>query len=135
MFLFSCANIIPLVQSENSYGLNKKLAAVDAGLRALGNSSFELSSFQTCWYSGGYRYLFTYKGKEPDRSYMDRYLSEYYTPEAGKNVDSELIILTPELIGENPAGYEAYRHEIITTSEHIGTFGAIEVYLIDSNDL
>src|SRR3989338_10689291 len=129
LIFFAYINIQPLMTAENPYGLIAKKEAVKTALAAIGTSSFSLESFQTCWYSGGYRYLLTKAGHEPSRSYMEQYLSEYYTADPKKAVDRELIILTPELVGENPKGYDAFRREIISTSEYLGTFGAIEVYL------
>lgn len=129
LIFFAYINIQPLMTAENPYGLKAKKEAVKTALAAINTSVFSLESFQTCWYSGGYRYLFTRAGREPVRSYMDQYLSEYYRADPNKQTDRELIILTPELVGENPAGYETYRRQVISTSEHLGTFGAIEVYL------
>src|SRR3990167_3637494 len=129
LIFFAYINIQPLMTAENPYGLKAKKEVVKTALAAIDTSIFNMESFQTCWYSGGYRYLFTRAGREPVRSYMDQYLSEYYTPDPNKETDRELIILTPELVGENPAGYEAYRRQVISTSEHLGTFGAMEVYL------
>ncbi|MFA6570014.1 MAG: hypothetical protein WCT77_02120 [Bacteroidota bacterium] len=116
------------LRSNNPYGLENKMNAVRYIESVVNKQPFELLSFQTCWYSGGYRYLFTKTQNEPVVTYMDNYLSEYYTPNRTLNPIYEIILLTPELIDPQPPGYEEYKSKIAQESEFHNTFGAIEVY-------
>lgn len=127
--IFTVDNTQKLFLSNNPYGLTNKQAAVNYSLSIVGNQPFVLDSFQTCWYSGGYRYLYTLSGKEPLTSYMDQYLSEYYTPDKITKPIYQVVILTPELIGSNSAGYEEYRKKIDSIAGYKEKFGAIEVYV------
>lgn len=129
LVIFILENTIKLIKSNNSYSLRNKLQAVKYSLNIVGNKNFILESFQTCWYSGGYRYLYTLFGKEPLTSYMDQYLSEYYQPDDATKPEYQVTILTPELIGENPPGYETYREKIAREADFMNKFGAIEVYI------
>lgn len=129
LIIFATNNIQKLFLSNNPYGLDNKKAAVNYSLSIVGNQPFMLDSFQTCWYSGGYRYLYTLKGYEPLVSYMDQYLSEYYTPDKITQPKYQVVILTPELIGNNPSGYDEYKEKINSIADYKERFGAIEVYL------
>ena len=126
-FLFS--NSSSIFQSFNPYGYTDKLNAEKWIISQIGSASFTLSSVQTCWYSGGYRYLFTYLGKEPASSYMDQYLEEYYKPQQKEIPKYKVILLTPELIGNNPDGYEEFKKNTERNSVSFRKFGAIEVYI------
>ncbi len=127
--IFSADNIGKIFKSVNPYGLNNKLAAVNYSLSIVGSHPFVLDSFQTCWYSGGYRYLYTLKGYGPLVSYMDQYLSEYYSPDKITKPIYQIVILTPELIGSNPLGFEEYREKIDSIADYKEKFGAIEVFV------
>lgn len=129
LIFFAYININSLFRSKNPYGLKQKIEAVNFSLSYVKNEPFILDSFQTCWYSGGYRYLYTLAGKEPLTSYMDQYLSEYYTPVKITQPKYLVVILTPELVGSNPSGYEIYKDRINSTADHKEKFGAIEVYI------
>ena len=127
--IFMLDNTQKLFLSSNPYGMDNKQAAVDYSLAIVGSQPFVLDSFQTCWYSGGYRYLYTLKGYEPLVSYMDQYLSEYYTPDKITEPIYQVVILTPELIGSNPLGFEEYRKKIDSIADYKEKFGAIEMYV------
>lgn len=129
LLVFTIDNSQKLFLSQNPYGFKNKEKAINYSLSIVGNKSFVLDSFQTCWYSGGYRYLYTLADKEPLTSYMDQYLSEYYTPDKTANPEYLVVILTPELVGSNPSGYEIYKDSINSTADHKEKFGAIEVYI------
>lgn len=126
-FIISNSSLIFL--SFNPYGYSDKINAEKWAISQIGNAPFTLSSVQTCWYSGGYRYLFSFLGKDPTSSYMDQYLSEYY--KSNKNVTPEykITLLTPELIGSNPYGYGEFRKNVMEKSISSKKFGAIEVYI------
>lgn len=127
--LFIVHNSGKIFQSTNPYGFTEKTAAVRWAIEQTEQKPFILDSFQTCWYSGGYRYLFSLLGKEPRTSYMDQYMSEYYTPDTATVPEYIVTILTPELIGEQPARYDAFREKTIREADNRQTFGAIEVYV------
>ncbi len=129
VFLFAFFNIYKLLISENSYGFKQKIDAVKYALSKVDNKPFRLNSFQTCWYSGGYRYLFTMFGKEPTISYMDQYFLEYYTPDKITLPQYDVTILTPELVGDTPKGYKEYRDLIRSKADFRNQFGEIEVYI------
>lgn len=122
-------NIYKLINKYNPYGLSQKIEAVNYSLSVVKNHPFKLSSFQTCWYSGGYRYLYTFFGKEPATSYMDEYLSEYYKPNLTIKPEYNITILTPELIGSNPPDFDEFRKILIETSSFKKKFGEIEIYI------
>ncbi len=127
LILFSYLNTSELLGTVNSYGLSYKEEAVKYALKTVGKENFDLASFQTCWYSGGYRYLFTYFGKEPVKSYMDQYLLEYYNVNSREKQVKTITILTPEIVGIQPRRYEEFRNTL--KKQQKKTFGAIEVYI------
>lgn len=129
LIIFAYINISSIAQSKNPYGLKEKEDAVRYSLAVVANHTFTLDSFQTCWYSGSYRYLYRYFGKEPLTSYMDQYLYEYYSINKSAKPDYKVTILTPELVGKNPAGYEQFRNQRINDADFVNKFGAIEVYI------
>ncbi|MBI3379841.1 glycosyltransferase family 39 protein [Candidatus Gottesmanbacteria bacterium] len=129
LFLFIVDNSNHMFTSQNPYGLNHKLDAINYSLSKVGNNSFILESFQTCWYSGGYRYLYTLKKHDPLQSYMDQYLNEYYNPDKKVTTEYQVIVLTPELIGNNPSGFDKFRNEINSSSLFKKQFGTIEIYI------
>lgn len=128
LLLFAFLNSKEILTASNPYGLSYKESAVKYAIDSVGNDSFKLSSFQTCWYSGGYRYLFTYFGKEPVESYMDQFLSEYYNIDSNEKQLKAITILTPEIKGNKPIGYEKFRNSL--RKQQKKTFGAIEVYIV-----
>ncbi|MBM3283085.1 hypothetical protein FJY90_02415 [Candidatus Gottesmanbacteria bacterium] len=130
LMMFGYINISTLFNSKNPYGFREKIQAINFSLSIVKDNSFVLDSFQTCWYSGGYRYLYSLTGHEPLQSYMDQYLSEYYSPDNFSRPKFQVVILTPELIGSNPEGYNEYRNEVISRAYRSGQFGAIEVYIV-----
>ncbi len=117
LFIFATLNIQALFKSYNPYGSSHKKDAVKYAISLIGNKSFVLDSFQTCWYSGGYRYLFSYLNHEPLTSYMDQYLEEYYIPNSNLQPEYQVTILTPELVGNNPSGYDRYKDKINTIAD------------------
>jgi hypothetical protein len=129
LFVFAWLNTEKVLISNNSYSLRNKTEAVKFSLDSVSQNNFMLDSFQTCWYSGGYRYLYTYLEREPLTSYMDQYLSEYYIPDTKTKPEYKVTILAPELIGEQPQDYNNYRREIIKNADSYRTFGAIEVFI------
>lgn len=129
LLLFSVINVSSLLRSTNPYGLKAKTDAVKFALSIIGNRPFTLRSFQTCWYTGGFRYLFYYFGSDPVSSYMDEYLSEYYDPGSENTAEYSVTIMTPEIVGKNPQGYLTAREKTRKDSNYSGTFSAIEVYL------
>lgn len=129
MFFFIVTNTRNIFLSFNPYGYKNKIGAVNYTLSIIGNDPFELDSFQTCWSTGGYRYLFTLTGRQPLRSYMDQYLSEYYQPDNLVSADYKVTILTPELTGENPQGYREFKESTTQDATYKNKFGAIEVYI------
>ena len=60
---------------------------------------------------------------------MDQYLSEYYTPDLYTQPSYTVTILTPELVGSNPEGFEEYRNKTRREAMNYQIFGAIEVYV------
>lgn len=129
MLLFIVSNSIILLRSDNPYGYKNKLHAVQYAISSVSGKPFILDSFLTCWYTGGYRYLFTFKGHEPVVSYMDNYLTEYYQPNHNINPVYKVTILTPELIGNNPVHFDEFRRNLQNSSSQQKKFGAIEVYI------
>ena len=125
--LFMITNSQKVFTSNNPYGLNEKIRAINYSLSVVKDKPFILDSFQTCWYSGGYRYLYTLAGHEPAASHMDQYLNEYYTPNKSDKPQYQVVILTPELTGDNPTGYEQYRSRVKKEADNEAKFGAIEV--------
>lgn len=129
LFIFATLNIQALFKSYNPYGLSHKKDAVKYALSVIGNEPFVLDSFQTCWYSGGYRYLFSYEKHESLTSYMDQYLEEYYIPNRNLLPEYRITILTPELVGNNPSGYDRFKDNINLIADFKEKFGSIEVYI------
>lgn len=127
--VFIYDNSSKLLKSYNPYGINFKRAAIDYSNRITGSSPFMLESFQTCWYSGGYRYLFSLSKKEPVKSYMDQYLNEYYKINTGVRPEYEVVILTPELISNDNTKYNIFRQMYLNNSDFKGNFGEIEVFV------
>lgn len=129
MLLFTVDNTSHLFATYNPYGYTHKEDAVRYAITAAKGAPFTLDSYQTCWYSGGYRYLFTLLGHEPVRSYMDQYMNEYYETDTKTKPEFRVTLLTPELIGEQPNEYERIRQETQKRASESATFGAIEVYV------
>lgn len=129
VLLFMISNSQKVFTSNNPYGLNEKIRAINYSLAVIKDKPFILDSFQTCWYSGGYRYLYTLAGYEPLTSYMDQYLNEYYIPNDWNKPHYQVSILTPEFIGDNPSGYEQYRSRAEKETDYKAKFGAIEVFV------
>lgn len=129
LLFFLWDNSAKIFRSTNPYGYAQKTTAVRWAIEQTNGKPFTLDSFQTCWYSGGYRYLFTLLEKEPVASYMDQYLSEYYPIEDTRTVQYMVTLLTPELVGGNPPGYEEYKRMLLSRSSAHSTFGSIEVYI------
>ena len=129
LVLFATRNADAMIQTKNPYGLIFKEDAVKYATANIHNSSFILDSFQTCWYSGGYRYLFSLYGAEPVRSYMDQYLNEYYQLNNEKEMMDEVDILTGELIGAQPDGFDQFKKNLEKNRKNMQNFGKIEVYI------
>ncbi len=128
LILFIFINMQSLFNSFNPYGYSNKRSAILYSLNLVKNKPFNVESAQTCWYTGGYRYLYSMYGKNPVRSYMDEYLQEYYSPN-DQGVEYSVSLLTPELIGANPKGYQQYETRIKQLFPIHQTFGAIKVYI------
>lgn len=129
IFFFTLVNSYTLVNSFHPYGLKHKLEAIESILSKVKDSPFILEAPQTCWSTGGYRYLFTLAGTEPLTSYMDENLSEYYLPDKTSIPIYRVSILTPELLGKNQQKYEEYKNKFTLSSLWSEHFGAIEVHI------
>lgn len=131
-FYFMIQNTKNIFATVNAYGYVHKIDAVKFAIAKIKNSQFIIESPQTCWYSGGYRYLFTYLGNEPVRSYMDQYLYEYYKTNPDIIPVYTITLLTPELIGENPQEYIQIEQKLKNKALFYNKFGAIEVFITET---
>lgn len=130
--VFCYVNIQELILATNPYGLSNKEKAVQFILAHVKDKPFTVYAPQTCWNTGGYRYLFSYYGKNPVQSYMDQYLSEYYTTIPDRKTSIRVTILTPELIGDQPKEYQLFV-KTLKAQKTSAQFGAIEVDIEENN--
>lgn len=130
LLFFVYVNSRELFHSVHSYGLSKKESMVQYVLKNVKNKPFYIDSPQTCWYTGGIRYLFSYAQREPVGSYMDQYLYEYYEVKKKIHPLYTVYIFTPELIGSQPLTYKSTIEKARQSSIKNRQFGPIQVYIV-----
>lgn len=129
LIYFLTENSASVIHSFNPYGYTYKIEAEKWVISHIGGAPFTLESPQTCWYSGGFRYLFSYLKNPPLTSYMDQYLNEYYPIDTNTKPAYRVTLLTPELIGVNPPEYEEVKEKLPLENTVSRKFGDITVYV------
>lgn len=92
VLLFVILNLVSLFSANSSYSYHDKLEAINFVKQNIGNKSYTLEALGECPRFEGYRYLFEYYFKTPDKSYMDSYFGWLY-PESIKYVVPQRIVL------------------------------------------
>lgn len=84
--IFLWLNMTKMLAAYHSESYPEKLQAVQKAIQVVGNQpfSFDVTCLGHCQ-PYGFRYLFTYLGHEPVKSYMDLYLSWLYTDRLPKS--------------------------------------------------
>ena len=94
LLVMALFGINTVLTAKPDYGYNTKLRMVEKVMAEVGDKSFEIKQDTSfCHQYEGWRYLFYYFGKTPDRSFSDSSLGWYYPEEISKKPVDYTIIL------------------------------------------
>lgn len=132
--LFIILNISTLLFSNSSYSYKDKVEAINFVRQNLFNKNYSLEALGECPRFEGYRYLFEYFIKTPDKSYMDSYFGWLYKTNGKSNSKVVLLsLIDPRDIPENISKWEKEKINFISENRIIteSRYGRIHVLILE----
>lgn len=129
--LFIFINLKFIITVNAAVGYKDKIAAVKYAASIINGKDFDLEILGNRCNGYGYRYLFTYIGKEPVKSYIDYQFAEWLYPKTQEKESTVKIVLVPlpDLDTEElRSKYEDYKKEALQSKK----FHNLEVLLIQN---
>lgn len=124
-------NLLAYFTGTNKFGWEQKWQATQFAISKVGSQSFSLEALGTCHRYGGFRYLFTLAGKDPDSSYVDNDLGYLYNkPQLTAKPSLAVVMVAPEIHegGTFREQYEYFKQRKIASR----SFGELEVIIADT---
>ncbi len=130
LLLIIFINLVKFLQITASIGYKDKISAVKYAISEVGKKEFNLEMVGNGCNGYGYRYLFTYLGKEPIKSYMDYQYEDWLYSKSPKENPDYNVILVPltDLDSQNlQMQYKEYKEKSFKSMK----FNNLEVLLTD----
>lgn len=122
-----------ILESENIFGLQKKIDAVKFVTDNLRGQDFSLESIGTNYAQGGYRYLFYIAGFEPTKSYTDPYFAGWLYPKRRLTTHPDRIAVVVNHEPHNDSEFESKYKKYLDMTISRKSFGRIEVLIVDNS--
>ncbi len=134
IFTFIILNSVSLFSANSSYSYEDKLEAINFVRQNMGSNSYTLEALGECPRFEGYRYLFEYFIKTPDKSYMDSYFGWLYKTDEKSNSKVVLLsLIDPRDKPENISKWEKEKISLISENRIINEsrYGRIHVLILE----
>ncbi len=140
VLLFIVLNLSTLFSATSSYSHKDKLEAIAFANKIIGNKSYTLEALGECPRFEGYRYLFEYYFKGPDKSYMDSYFGWIYPENIKYSKPQRIVLLSlidPRYNNDIIAKWEEEKFRFLSSYDMLASkrFGYIQVLILSSKDL